>query len=136
MKRYRRRDYVTTLDRPYHTVDSYSDVRSAYARAVMRSVLSADVSFSSISRDRLYSDLVRRQDAVRPARVRLRTSPMSISPTYLAKLPHGTKREALSCVRTELKKVRANQGAGVSNRRSKNRQEQRRQIFQAVRKSC
>lgn len=79
-----------------------------------------------------------RQVARPPVRSRLRTvSPFRISEKFMQTVPHGTRREALGCVRHNLSRVRELQGSGGgSHRRVKSRQDQRRQIFQAARKSC
>lgn len=136
-KRSRRREvlHARTLSLP-EAIDTYNHAVSRLARLGLVSSPSVFSPSSSSSLSRLDRSVQRRPLPVRSTGERLRSSPLSISPTYLSRMPHGTKREAVSCVKTHLKEMRTHQGSGKASRISKNRQAQRRSIFQAARKSC
>lgn len=118
-------------------IDAIEHARSYLAHLGILSQPSLSSSSSSYSVSRLDRNRVERRPLpVRSTGERLRSSPFSISSTYLSKMPHGTARQAVSCVKTHLKQMRNNQGSGKASRSFKNRQSQRRQIFQAARKTC
>jgi len=104
--------------------------RRVLAQAVERSVA------APVPRSR-----VRQVLPVRPrskgGRLRTFARPLTVSAKSLAQMPHGTRRQAVSCVSKELASMRQVQGSGKgSSRKSRSRNEQRRQIIQAARRRC
>lgn len=131
MTRRRRRDRDVSEVSRREVLDTYLDARSVLARHLD----AIEERVSRVTRP-VVSEL--RRVARPPVRSpRLRSPALQVSRGYVSLTPHRTVREVKRCLKEKLSDARERQGSGGGRSRVRqSRNESRRQLFQAVRKSC